>query len=207
MDASHKTTFRIVILAFGLIASAALAGNEEDMDRANDLYDAQHMVDAFAIFKKLAEQNYLPAQARLGEILDYTEEDEEAAGWYIMAASQGSAAGAFGLGKMYLSGEGVKKDSAQALHWITFAAEKDDLNAVKALESAYRIGSSSGMDVPLDLKQAEFWEAKKTPLDAAQKKVDEKKRQATLKAIYEKQEARKKADKEAAEKAGKGQTK
>lgn len=207
MDARHKRTFLIGIWALSLLSSVALADPAVDMARANVFYDKQQMVDAFEIMKKLAEQNYLPAQARLGEMLDYAEADEEAVGWYLMAAIQGNAAGAYGLGKMYLSGEGIKKDPAQALYWYRFAAEKDSLNAIKVLESAYRKGVDSGLEVQVDLKQAQFWEAKKIPLEAAIMKADEEKRQAFLKAIYEKQEALKKESQEAAKKAGKGQSK
>lgn len=195
------------MLAFSLLSLAALADTAEDMARANDFYDSQQLVDAFKLMNKLAEQNYLPAQARLGEMLDYTEADEEAVGWYIMAAAQGDAAGAYGLGRMYLSGEGIKKDPAQALFWIRFAAEKDDLNALKAMADAYRKGADSGLPVQVDLKQAEYWDAKKAPIEAAVLKVKEAKRQAYLKKLYEKQEALKKESEEAAKNAGKGPAK
>jgi len=207
MDARHIRTFLIGILASGLLSTVALADPTEDMARANNLYDNEQMMDAILIFKKLAEQNYLPAQSRLGEMLDYTEADEEAVGWYIMAAAQGDPAGAFGLGRMYLSGEGIKKDPDQALYWIKFAAEKDDLNALKVMEHAYRTGADSGLKVAVDLKQAQYWEAKKIPVEAAALKVKEAQRQAYLKKLYEKQEALKKESKEAAKNAGKGQTK
>lgn len=207
MDARYKRTFRIGILAFSLLSSGALADPAEELKRAIAFYEKQELVDAYTILRQLAEQNYVPAQARLGEILDDTEADEEAVGWYLMAAIQGDAVGANDLGKMYLRGEGIKKDPDQALYWFRFAAEKDDLNAIKVLENAYRIGAVSGLPVPVDLKQAQIWEAKKIPMEAAQKKADEEKMQAHLRKRYDKQEARKKADMEAAEKARQGQAK
>jgi len=207
MITRYKLVFGIGILAFSLLSSNVLADPAEDMARANVFYEKQELADAYAILRKIAEQNYAPAQARLGEILDYTEVDEEAVGWLLMAAIQGDASGAFGLGKMYLSGEGIKKDPNQALFWIKYAAEKDNLNAIRALENAYRTGATSGLPVTVDLKQAQFWEAKKTPMEAALRKVEEEKKQAALTERYERQEARKKADKEAAEKAKQGQAK
>ena len=207
MDARHKRTFLIGIWVLSLLSPAAQADDAEDMARANAYYDKQQMVDAIPIFMKLAEKNYLPAQSRLGDIMDYTEEDEQAVGWYIMAAFQGDAAGAYGLGRMYANGDGIKKDNGQALYWIKLAAGKDDLNAIKALELAYRTGVSSGLQVAVDLKQAQFWEAKRKPLEEARKKADEEKIAAIRKVLEEKAAARKKADEEAAEMKKQGKAK
>ena len=207
MDARHKRTFLIGIWVLSLLSPAAQADDAEDMARANAYYDKQQMVDAIPIFMKLAEKNYLPAQPRLGDIMDYTEEDEQAVGWYIMAAFQGDAAGAYGLGRMYANGDGIKKDNGQALYWIKLAAGKDDLNAIKALELAYRTGVSSGLQVAVDLKQAQFWEAKRKPLEEARKKAEEEKIAAIRKVLEEKAAARKKADEEAAEMKKQGKAK
>jgi len=207
MDARHKRTFLAGIWVLSLLSPAAQADDAEDIVRANDYYDKQQMVDAIPIFMRLAEKNYLPAQTRLGDIMDYTEEDEQAVGWYIMAAFQGDAAGAFGLGRMYASGDGIKKDVRQALYWIKLAAGKDDLNAIKAMELAYRIGADSGLEVAVDVKQAQFWEAKRKPLEEARKKADEEKIAAIRKALEEKAAARKKADEEAAERKKQGKAK
>ena len=207
MDARHKRTFLTGICVLSLLSPAAQADDAEDMARANDFYDKQQMVDAIPIFMKLAEKNYLPAQTRLGDIMDYTEEDEQAVGWYIMAAFQGDAAGAYGLGRMYANGDGIKRDNGQALYWIKLAAGKDDLNAIKALEAAYRTGADSGLEVAIDLKQSQFWETKRKPLEEARKKADEEKIAAIRKVLEEKAEARKKADKEAAERKIQGKAK
>jgi len=207
MITRYKQTFRIGILALSLLSSSALADPAEDLERANAFYVKHELGDAYEILRKLAEQNYAPAQARLGEILDITEEDETAVGWFLMAAIQGDASGAYGLGKMYLTGEGIKKDLDQALFWIKYAAEKDNLDAIRAMEIAYRTGGKSGLPVTIDLKQAQFWEAKKIPMEAALRKMEEEKKQAALTERYERQEARKKADKEAAEKAEQGKAK
>lgn len=207
MDARHERTFRIGILAFCLSSSVALADNAEEMARANDFYDKQEMTDAAVIFKKLALQNYLPAQTRLGDLLDYSGAFEVATGWYIMAAYQGDADGAYGLARMYISGEGIKKDPEQALYWYKFAADKDNLNAVKVLEKAYRTGDASGLPVPVDLKQAEYWKAKKIVLDAAVVKAWEEKVAAEKKKREGKAAAIKKADEEAANKSRQGQSK
>jgi len=207
MDARHKVTFLIGIFAFGLLSHAALADTSEEMARANYFYNRQQIVDAVIIFKKLAEENHLPAQARLGEILDYTEADEDAVGWFIMAAAQGDANAAYGLARMYLSGEGIKKDVDQAAFWFKYAAGKDNLNAIKVLEDAYRKGPTSGLNLPLDLNQAQIWEAKKLPLEAAQKKLEDEEIAAFKKKAEEERAARRKADEEFAKMNAQGQKK
>jgi len=207
MDAKHNIKFLIGIFAFGLLSQAALADTAEEMARANNFYNRQQIVDAVNIFKKLAEENHVPAQARLGEILDYTEADEDAVGWFIMAAAQGDANAAYGLARMYFSGEGIKKDVDQAAFWFKYAAEKDNLNAIKVLEAAYRKGPISGFNLPLDLKQAQIWEAKKLPLEAAQKKLEDEEIAAFKKKAEEERAARRKADEEFAKMIEQGQKK
>ena len=198
MDARYERAMRIGILAFCLSSSVALADNAEEMARANDFYEKQEMHDAAVIFMKLALQNYLPAQTRLGDLLDYSEAHEVATGWYIMSAFQGDAAGAYGLARMYFSGNGIKKDPDQALYWFKFAADRDDLNAVLVLESAYRKGVASGLPVQVDLKQAEYWKEKRIILDTAMKKKYEEMFAAEKKKREEKEAATKKADEETA---------
>lgn len=207
MDARHQRTLQLGLLAFCLSSSVAYADNAEEMARANDFYERQQMPDAAEIFKKLAKQNYLPAQVRLGDLLDYSEIHEVATGWYIMAAFQGNPAGAYGLARMYFGGTGIKKDPDQALYWFKFAADKDDQNAVMVLERAYLKGSASGLPVPVDLKQAEYWKAKRIILDAAHTKLFEDKIAAEKKKREEKAAAIKKADEEASRKSKQGKTK
>jgi TPR repeat protein len=197
MNAMLKRTLRCGILAFCLSSSLALADTAEDFKRANDLYDNQEMTDAAEIYRKLALQNYLPAQARLGDLFDYTEAHEMAVGWYIMAAFQGNSRGAYGLGRAYLTGLGIKKDPEQALYWYKFSADKDNLNAINVMENAYRTGDKSGLPVKVDLKQADSWKAKGAPLEEAKKKEEKIREQAILKEMYEKQQALKKQINEA----------
>ena len=204
MDVIRKELVLIGILAFCLSSTLALADTAEDMIRADEFYENMEMMDAAVLYKKLALENHLPAQARLGELLDYTEDHVEAVGWYITAAFQGNAKGAYHLGQSYLSGSGINKDPAQALYWFKFAADKDNLNAVKALENAYRKGDVTGLPVKVDIKQAEFWKSKKIPLEEQRKKEFEEALAAAKKARKEEAEAIKKADEEAARNKEKG---
>ena len=205
MDTRLNGIFRIVMLALSLSSSVALADTAADMARAKNFYNAQQLTDAAEIYNKLATQNYLPAQAMLGELLNYTESHVEATGWFIMAAFQGDPDGAYGLGRAYAEGLGIKKDPEQSLYWFKFAADKDNLAAILILENAYRKGDT--LPVPVDLKQAEFWKTKRIPLEAAAKKAYEESRAAAQKEIDDKAAANKKADEEAAKQSRKGQTK
>jgi hypothetical protein len=137
-----------------------------------------------------------------------TQENDEAVGWFLMAAYQGDAAGAYNLGQMYAVGEGVEKNSEKALYWIKHAAEKNYLPAVEVLASAYRKGN---LGLTIDLDQAKNWESKLPALRAAAKKIIDQELAASAaakKAAYEaavekaaaKKVAAKKADDEAAAK-------
>jgi TPR repeat protein len=101
------------------------------------------------------------------------------------------------LAKAYSTGLGIKRDPLQALYWYKFAADKDNLNAIKVMENAYRIGERSGLPVKVDLKQAEYWKAKKIPLEKARLKKKREKTQGILKEIYERNRAREKEIQEA----------
>ena len=172
------------------------------MKIADEHYDNQEMMDAAVLYKKLALQNYLPALARMGDIEDYTDNHESAVGWYIMAAFQGNPEGAVGLARAYASGYGIAKDPNQALYWYKFAADKGELNGIKAMEWAYQVGEErSGMAVKVDLKQSEYWKAKRLPLEEERNKQIKEKQQAKLKEIYEKQQSLKQEMDQAAKKA------
>lgn len=198
--------YRVGVAAACLLAGVAQADVgtmtkaeiEAEMNRAQEAYYRQELMDAALIYKKLAMQNYLPAQTALAYLLDYTEASDQAVGWYIMAAFQGDATGAYALGNAYITGTGIKKDPAQALYWTRFAADKGNLNAIKTLESAYRRGETSGLAVKVDIGQAEYWKSKRIPLQEAERKerLDAEAKQAEMRKQAE--EATKKADKEAA---------
>lgn len=57
------------------------------------------------------------------------------------------------LGLRYISGEGLKQDEHEAVHWFTKAAERGNISAQSKLGSIY----FRGRDVPQNLNQAYFW--------------------------------------------------
>lgn len=140
-----------------VIASGAVAGPEQDNELAEKEFARGDLMASMGLWRKAALEGYAPAQARLGDILDKSEEDKEAVEWYRKAAAQGNAAGEFGLGQMYLKGEGVEKDAEKALAYMRLAAEKNNLLAVVMMMNAYRTGI---MGLEPDSDKADEWEAK-----------------------------------------------
>ena len=172
MNIKHsQLLFGMGILALIALPPVAFADTAADMARAELALDRQDLTEAAKLFRQIAEQNYFPAQVALGELLHAAQDNEEAFGWFMMAAYQGDAAAAYDLGMMYVSGEGVEQNLVKALYWVKFAAEKNNLVAVQAMIAAYR-GGELGLTVDLD--QASKWEAKEVPLRAAAKKIADK---------------------------------
>ena len=90
-------------------ADAVIAITQDDPD-----YTA-----AVPVFRRLAEQGYAPAQARLGYMLlkgiGVPQNPAEAVRWLAEADRQGEIAGSFNLGIAYWLGVGVKADAQEAL--------------------------------------------------------------------------------------------
>lgn len=135
----------------------AFAGPEEDNALAEKEFARGDLVVSMSLWRKAAQAGYAPAQVWLGDILDKAEEDADAVEWYKKAAEQGNAGGEYGLGQMYLKGEGVKQDVALGQQYVERAANKNHVEAVKSMMTVYRQG---GMGLSADQVQADIWEAK-----------------------------------------------
>lgn len=131
-----RTVTRAALIAT-LLPAAVLAGPPEDYAVARRAYAAGDVAGAMPILRKAANAGYAPAQVLLGEILDLSEYDEEAAAMYRKAADQGDAEGQFRLGTLYSQGEGVKKDPNEARRLIRLAAEQGHLQATNVMAHAY----------------------------------------------------------------------
>ena len=158
----------VATVLLALITPWAMAGPEQDTELAEKEFARGDLVASLALWNRAAEQGYAPAQVRLGDILDKSEEDVQAVEWYRKAAAQGNAAGEYGLGQMYVKGEGVKKDLEQARSHISRAADKGYLDAVVLMMEAYRTG---GLGVTVDHAQADAWEVKLIALSPGYKRA------------------------------------
>ena len=74
-------------------------------------------------------------------------------GLFRPLADQGDAWAQIMLGIMYVSGQGVPKDAAQAAKWFRLAADQGDAMAQTSLGTMY----ASGHGVPQDYAQAAKW--------------------------------------------------
>lgn len=163
---NNKMWAGMLAVAALLAGGAAMAGPEQDSEQAEKEFARGDLVASLALWRKAANEGYAPAQARLGDIMDKSEEDVEAVAWYGKAAAQGNAAGRYGLGQMHAKGEGVKQDLVQARALILQAAQQDYVPAVVALFEAFRNGA---LGLEPDPVQAKAWEAKVKQLFPAYK--------------------------------------
>lgn len=150
---------RLAVVGMGccLGLSLAFAGPEEDYVRAKMEMGRGDLMASLTFWRMAAQAGHAAAQAGLGDILDKAEEDVEAVEWYQKAADQGNADGEFGLGQMYLKGEGVKQDVSLGRQYVERAANKNHVEAVKSMMASYQQG---GMGLSIDPLQADVWETK-----------------------------------------------
>lgn len=129
-----------VIAALGSSARAAEAPKKSPIALGEEAYGRGDLAEAIRQFRLAAEAGNAPAQARLADILDKAELDEEAVVWFRKAAAQGDPGGLYGLGQMHAAGEGVPKSPELALRHWTEAAQRGHVLAVLALARTYEGG-------------------------------------------------------------------
>lgn len=128
------------MLVLGGYFVVAMAAADDDYRTGLQAYNRGDMATAINVLRKTADSGHAPSQALLADILDRSEYDEEAVAYFRKAAEQANADGEFGLGRMYVSGEGVKRDVQQGRLWITRAAERGHAQATAVLAQAYMRG-------------------------------------------------------------------
>ena len=131
-----------VFFASGLPFTAAAADIAELMAKGELAFSRGDVVDAMNWYRQAAELGHAPAQVRLGDFLDYSEQNSAAAEWFEKAAQQGDPGGAVKLARLYRAGEGVPKDEAKAIDLYLQAAEQDYPPAIHFLADAYEKGVS-----------------------------------------------------------------
>ena len=108
-------------------------------------------------FRRAAEAGHDFSQYALGKLLQSQKRMEEAVSCYEKAAVQGNNYAAYRLGRMYLEGTDVPKDTAKAVEYLTNAAQEGNQYAQYTLGKLYLAGA----DVGQDREQAYrwFWES------------------------------------------------
>lgn len=163
IGALGRTVLAAAAVVAAFAASGARAGLEEDYRAGERAFRAGDLVAASTLLRRAADAGHAPSQVLLAGILDQAEFDEEAVAWYRKAAGQGNADGEYGLGTMYMSGEGVKADPAEAYRWFTRAADRGHELATVALANATLKGPK-GEPAP-DAARAAEWLQKAAAFD------------------------------------------
>ena len=161
----------IAIIAMVLGLASPLHAEEEvsveDLYQAGlDAYNAGDLPGAMAKWRPAAEAGNAEAQAWLGYIHDQSEDNEEAVRYYRAAAEQGNVEGIAGLAEMYVKGEGVEKDFAEALKYFKRAGELGHGRSIRVLIYAFKDG---GLGVEPDATELAYWQAKEAALDTDNK--------------------------------------
>jgi hypothetical protein len=143
--------YLLPLLAGLLISGPVLADPVEDYERGLASYRAGDIVGAMAPLKRAADTGHAPAQALYGTVLDSAEFDDEAVAYLRKSAAQNDPDGQYALAKMYLAGETVAPDDAEAGRLLRAAAAQGHERAIINLALAYlngntRVGASNPAD-------------------------------------------------------------
>jgi TPR repeat protein len=110
----------------------------------------QDVAEAARWYRRAAEQGYVPAQLKMGEIYaagyGIPQNGVEAMAWYRRAAERGHANAQYNLGVAYETGRGVTQDAAVAVRWFRPAAEQGSASAQFALGDMYARGAGVAQD-------------------------------------------------------------
>jgi uncharacterized protein len=158
-EARLRRLARGALIAGILLAAppGAWAGPEEDYEAGAKAFRAGDMVGAIDGLKKAADAGNVKAQTLLAHIHYLSGENELALTYYRMAADQGDAEGMFGLGSLYMVGEGVQKDPKQAFSWMKKAADKGQKQAINAVAQVYVAGTAANVTDQTGDEEALKW--------------------------------------------------
>lgn len=115
-------------------------GADDVMANADRAYRRGDLSEAIRLYRDEAGKGNAVAQARLGDVLDKAEENEEAVQWYRRSAEQGHPDGLHGLGQMHAMGEGVPRSHTTAIRYWSEASQRGHVVATLALARTYETG-------------------------------------------------------------------
>lgn len=100
-------------------------------------------------FRAAAEAGYPHAMSSLGDVYEFKRGDiTTAVEWYQKAADQDFAEAQFSLGLLYLAGDKVSQDHAEAARCFTLARANGDPRSAYNLGMMYRLGTGVARDLP-----------------------------------------------------------
>ena len=146
--------FRLVL---AVVALVACAGAHADFQEGMEAYRNENYVYAYDEFRALAISGDAAAQYRLAVMYEkgqgVPQDINQAAVWYLNAATQDDARAQFAIAEMYTKGRGVPQSDKQAMTWYIEAADHGFPKA------QYTIGLmfAKGQGMPQDLVQGYKW--------------------------------------------------
>jgi len=142
-----KTWILFIATILSLCSSVTRADGFEEGIEA---YKNGNYARALALLHPLANQGTAKAQNYLGWLYEegkgVTQDYQEAAKWYRLAAKQGYAAAQDNIGYFYHMGKGVVQDYKEAVKWYRLAAEQGDVDAQNNLGIMYAKGTGINQD-------------------------------------------------------------
>jgi hypothetical protein len=130
---------------------------KQDLDKAVAAYKRKDYSNAYAIFKKLAEKEYAPAESDLAAMyaggIGVAEDRQQAVFWWRKAAKENDPKAVYNMALAYSDGKGVSKDDKEAFYWYRKAAYLGFDFAQYNLAVMYALGKG----IEKDDTQAAFW--------------------------------------------------
>ncbi|MEW7989744.1 MAG: tetratricopeptide repeat protein [Candidatus Thiodiazotropha sp.] len=139
------------VLLFLLLPTLLYAEPQDDYHQGLEAYQREDLIASIEALRIAADSGHAKAQSLLGYIFDVAEENERALHYYRLAAEQGEADGAYGIGTLYATGQGVAQDHPEAVRWYEKAADAGHPLAIDALATAYLNG---GLALARDSRKA-----------------------------------------------------
>ena len=131
-------------------------------------------VQAAKKFKLAADAGHAGAQAQFALGLERGQMLDEAIEFYRMSAAQGHKDGQYGLGSIYMSGEGIPVDFAEARKFFALAGAQGHQVAIQALADAYGRRELSAEELSaLTRRQADTYIRSGLGLDATERQSPE----------------------------------
>lgn len=161
VNARNFNALICLLALFLLLPSTLQADARTDGDQGIEEYRKGNLIEGMQLLEKSAAQGYAPAQTTLAYILDAAEQDADAFHWYQQAAESNDAAGLFGLGGMYIKGEGTVKDPIKGGQLIEKAAQLDHVQAMRVYARALEHGQ---LGIEPDQRSAAEWYLKAATL-------------------------------------------
>ena len=152
MRGKQSATGAVLVLLSSLAVTCARA---QDFRSGLSAYDSGDFSRAFSDWLGVAEQGDTKAQAGIGFLfhkgLGVSQDDAEAAVWFIRAAEQGQAEAQLLLGTLFFFGKGVPRSYVSAYAWCDIAQTNGQADAQECRDAALEHMTAAEMKQSFEL--------------------------------------------------------